>query len=70
MLGDTSPFWHIAMPLSGGIHTIKAALDRFILVGGVKATDAHVHRSLKSRRASDHLPIVLNFEIAGERAQC
>jgi len=47
-----------------------AALDRFILVGGVRAKDAHVHRSLKSRQASDHLPVVLDFEIAAEGAAC
>ncbi|MEO9575824.1 MAG: endonuclease/exonuclease/phosphatase family protein [Tateyamaria sp.] len=47
-----------------------AALDRFILVGGVKATNAHVHRSLKSRQASDHLPVVLDFDVAQEDAPC
>lgn len=40
-----------------------AALDRFILLEGVTMVDARVHRSLKARRASDHLPVVLDFEI-------
>ena len=47
-----------------------AALDRFILVGGVTATGAHVHRSLKSRQASDHLPVVMDFEVVAEPATC
>ena len=44
-----------------------AALDRFILCGNVQAVDASVHRSLKARRASDHLPVLLDFDIR-ERA--
>lgn len=41
-----------------------AALDRFILCGDIKAVDSRVHRSLKARRASDHLPVVLDFELS------
>ncbi len=41
-----------------------AALDRFVLFGGVKTVAAHVHRSLKARRASDHLPVVMDFQIS------
>jgi endonuclease/exonuclease/phosphatase family metal-dependent hydrolase len=47
-----------------------AALDRFILCGPVAVQDTHVHRSLKARRASDHLPVVLDFEILQEKAAC
>lgn len=39
-----------------------AALDRFILFGGVRVKDAYVHKSLTARQASDHLPVVLDFE--------
>ena len=28
MLGDTSPFWHIAMPLSGGIQSITVMFNK------------------------------------------
>lgn len=44
-----------------------AALDRFILVDEVIADDARVHQSLKARRASDHLPVVLDFQIGSDR---
>ncbi|MEM6480772.1 MAG: endonuclease/exonuclease/phosphatase family protein [Pseudomonadota bacterium] len=47
-----------------------AALDRFILLGGVEAGEARVHTSLKAHRASDHLPVVLDFEISSSRARC
>lgn len=47
-----------------------AALDRFILCGGVNPVSAHVHKSLNARRASDHLPVVLDFEITPEPAAC
>lgn len=47
-----------------------AALDRFVLLGDVVATDAFVHRSLKARRASDHLPVVLDFEIRSRCPAC
>jgi endonuclease/exonuclease/phosphatase family metal-dependent hydrolase len=45
-----------------------AALDRFILCGDIRTIDAHVHSSLKARRASDHLPVVLDFDL-GEDAR-
>lgn len=38
------------------------ALDRFVLAGGVHAKRAYVHTSTLARRASDHLPVVLEFE--------
>lgn len=47
-----------------------AALDRFILFGGVTAQASDVHRSLKARRASDHLPVVLDCEIDPAHAPC
>jgi endonuclease/exonuclease/phosphatase family metal-dependent hydrolase len=47
-----------------------AALDRFILCGGITAIDARVHRSLKARRASDHLPVILDFELSDGRQEC
>lgn len=47
-----------------------AALDRFILCGEVTALQFHVHTSLQARRASDHLPIVLDFEIPRGRKAC
>lgn len=39
----------------------RATLDRFILFG-VEARAGHVHASALAKRASDHLPIVLEFE--------
>lgn len=47
-----------------------AALDRFILFGGVTALGSKVHSSLTARRASDHLPVVLDCEIKPERSKC
>lgn len=47
-----------------------AALDRFILLGGVKAGSTHVHTSIKAHRASDHLPVVLDFEIGSSLEPC
>ena len=47
-----------------------AALDRFILCGPVVLQDTHVHRSLKARRASDHLPVVLDFDILEGGTRC
>jgi len=46
-----------------------AALDRFIVFGGVTAIATEVHQTLKSRRASDHLPVILDFEI-GSLEKC
>lgn len=40
------------------------ALDRFVLAGGVRAERAYVHGSALARRASDHLPVVLDFEVS------
>lgn len=49
------PSFHTARP--------RAALDRFALIGAVQHVSSHVHNSAGARRASDHLPIVLNFEL-------
>lgn len=68
--------WGKSLP-AGGLEVITpglsfhasrqvAALDRFILSGGVTALNAHVHRTMTARQASDHLPIVLDFEISKE----
>ncbi|EPX79419.1 endonuclease/exonuclease/phosphatase family protein [Litoreibacter arenae] len=40
-----------------------AALDRFILKGGVGHVSSHVHRSALAARASDHLPIVIDLDV-------
>ena len=40
-----------------------AALDRFILFPGVTEVTAHVHHSLNARLASDHLPVLMDFEV-------
>ncbi|MEE4188896.1 MAG: endonuclease/exonuclease/phosphatase family protein [Roseobacter sp.] len=48
-----------------------AALDRFILCGDIALLRSAVHVSMKSRRASDHLPVVLEFDIAtGRKKAC
>lgn len=39
-----------------------AALDRFYSFGPVALQHAHVHHSALARRASDHLPVVMEFE--------
>ena len=41
----------------------RAELDRFALSGGVHLRASHVHTSELARRASDHLPIVLDFDL-------
>ncbi|MEQ8307233.1 MAG: endonuclease/exonuclease/phosphatase family protein [Hoeflea sp.] len=38
-----------------------AALDRFVLGPGLRAVSAHVHHSSLAKRASDHLPIVIEI---------
>lgn len=40
-----------------------AALDRFVTFGPVEVLSSSVHHSPKARRASDHLPIVMDFRI-------
>ncbi|MDW3221760.1 MAG: endonuclease/exonuclease/phosphatase family protein [Paracoccaceae bacterium] len=40
-----------------------AALDRFILCGAIRPTGSFVHKSIAARQASDHLPVVLDFEV-------
>ena len=47
-----------------------AALDRFILFGSVRCVSARVHSSLKAHRASDHLPVVLDFELGPALVSC
>ncbi|MEM1236326.1 MAG: endonuclease/exonuclease/phosphatase family protein [Pseudomonadota bacterium] len=51
-------------------HTARPiyALDLFVLSRGVKAISSHVHRSPLANRASDHLPVVIDFAVTG-RAQ-
>jgi endonuclease/exonuclease/phosphatase family metal-dependent hydrolase len=39
------------------------ALDRFLINGAVHVLGTHVHSSELARRASDHLPVVMDFEI-------
>jgi endonuclease/exonuclease/phosphatase family metal-dependent hydrolase len=75
-------FNHWARTLPAGQHRVitpgpsfhasreLAALDRFILVGGVEATDFFVHRSMAARQASDHLPVVLDFELSQRTETC
>ncbi len=48
------PSFHAARP--------TADLDRFIMIDA-HARSAHVHQSKLSRWASDHLPVVLEFEV-------
>ena len=43
-----------------------AALDRFVLAGTTRYVSSHVHKSELARRASDHLPIVLDIDF-GDR---
>lgn len=74
-------FNHWGQDLPAGPHTVVtpglsfhasrqiAPLDRFILFGPVKQITTHVHTSLKARQASDHLPVVLDFE-AGSMHAC
>ncbi len=50
------PSFHAARPVT--------ALDRFVLAGAVRPVSAHVHRSELARRASDHLPIVMDVAFA------
>ncbi|MGC3938488.1 endonuclease/exonuclease/phosphatase family protein [Roseobacter sp. EG26] len=49
------PSFHTARP--------SAALDRFVLSGGLHATAAYVHHSELAARASDHLPVVIDFDV-------
>ncbi len=41
-----------------------AALDRFVLGRGLRAVSAHVHKSALAKRASDHLPVVIEIAFA------
>ncbi len=55
---------HAKMILPGlSFHASRptAALDRFVLSGPVDHVASHVHTSPLARRASDHLPIVLDI---------
>ncbi|MEM9580462.1 MAG: endonuclease/exonuclease/phosphatase family protein [Pseudomonadota bacterium] len=49
------PTFHAANPF--------ASLDRFVLSGFGTPAQSHVHRSKLARRASDHLPIVLEVPV-------
>ncbi|CAM3154845.1 Endonuclease [Sphingomonas antarctica] len=48
-MAATGPSFHARRPM--------ARLDRIMVGGGLKVTQAGVHHSLKTRHASDHLPI-------------
>lgn len=37
------------------------ALDRFVLSPGLRSVSSHVHHSALSKRASDHLPVVIDL---------
>ncbi len=50
------PSFHAARP--------SAALDRFVLGPGLRPLKSYVHHSQLAARASDHLPVVLDLEIA------
>lgn len=47
------PSFHAARP--------TASLDRFVVSGPVDLLSSHVHKSPLARRASDHLPVVLDI---------
>jgi len=49
------PSYHASRPIG--------ALDRFIVNDGIRVLQATVHRSDLARQASDHLPVVMDFEI-------
>ncbi|SLN11741.1 hypothetical protein ROA7450_00110 [Roseovarius albus] len=51
------PSFHASRP--------SAVLDRFALRGLVRCTRSWVHKSNNARYASDHLPIVMEFELGG-----
>lgn len=52
------PSFHASRP--------RVAFDRFVLSGPVEHVSAHVHKSALARRASDHLPVVLDIALSGE----
>ncbi|MEM9342059.1 MAG: endonuclease/exonuclease/phosphatase family protein [Pseudomonadota bacterium] len=51
------PSYHASRPVG--------ALDRFIVNAGIRVVQTNVHRSELAQRASDHLPVVMDFEIVG-----
>ena len=64
---DSGIFGDAARMISPGpsFHASRptARLDRFVLSGAVEHLSSHVHRSPLARRASDHLPIVLDIAL-------
>lgn len=48
------PSFHASRP--------RLAFDRFAIVGPIQHVSSHVYNSATAKRASDHLPIVLDFE--------
>ena len=50
--------FHAARPVS--------ALDLFVLTKGLRVAASRVHSSQLARRASDHLPVVVDLNITGE----
>lgn len=51
------PSYHASHPIG--------TLDRFIINGAIQVLGKHVHRSELALRASDHLPVVMDFERVG-----
>jgi endonuclease/exonuclease/phosphatase family metal-dependent hydrolase len=51
------PSYHASRPIG--------TLDRFIINGAIQVLGKHVHRSELALRASDHLPVVMDFERLG-----
>ncbi|MCV6825594.1 MULTISPECIES: endonuclease/exonuclease/phosphatase family protein [Halocynthiibacter] len=49
------PSFHTSLP--------TAPLDRFVVTSDVQVTNTGVHRSELSNRASDHLPIFMDFDL-------
>lgn len=54
------PSFHAARPF--------AALDRFVLANFAGTTNSFVHTSELARRASDHLPIIIELELLSQSA--
>lgn len=50
------PSFHAARPVT--------MLDRFVLSAGLHVVSSHVHHSALAKRASDHLPVVIDLALA------
>ena len=64
--GDIDLFGAVAQVITPGpsFHASRPywALDRFAIAGAVRHVSSHVHDIALAKRASDHLPIVLDVE--------